>query len=118
MRIVVAAIGRLKGFTISLLNAGDRFDPVTGRVAMAPGRKAQAVVNDPAAAPLKLGGIFEPDRMRQLVVQFAAGPNPTAQGYAEAEGVVISLRKRADTAIYTDAMSTSVLNLDIEISRF
>jgi cyanophycinase len=111
-------IGRLKGFTISLLNAGDRFDPLTGRVAMAPGRKAQAVANDPAAGPLQMGGIFEPDRMRQLIAQFATGPNPSAQGYAEAEGLVISLHKRADTAIYTDAMSTSVLNLDIEISRF
>ncbi len=113
-----AAMGQLKGFTISVLNAGDRFDPLTGRMAMAPGRKAQAVASDPAAGPLKLDEIFEPDRMRQLITQFAAGPSPSAQGYAEGDGVVISLRKRADTAIYTDATSTSVMNLDIEISRF
>ncbi len=109
---------RLKGFTISMLNAGDRFDPQTGHVAIAPTRKPQAFGSDPTAGPLQMGDIFAPDRIRQLIATFAAAPNRTAQGYTEAEGLVILLRKRADTAIFADANSMTVLNLDIEVSRF
>jgi cyanophycinase-like exopeptidase len=113
-----ATAGRLKDFTISLLNAGDRFDPISGRVAVARTRKPQTLANDPAAGPLQVGGIFEPDGLRRLITQFAAGPNPTAQGYAETEGLVIGLGKRADTAVFSDGSSTSVMNLDIEVSHF
>jgi cyanophycinase len=108
----------LKGFTLSLLNAGDHFDPVSGNVAIAPTRKPQPVASDPAIGPLQVGEIFDPDALRQLIIQLATGPNPAAQGYAEAEGLVISLHKRADTAIFRDGTTTSVLNLDIEVSHF
>ncbi len=76
------------------------------------------MASDPAAGPLQVGEIFDPDALRQLIIQLTTGPNPTAQGYAEAEGLVISLHKRSDTAIFVDDTTTSVLNLDIEVSRF
>jgi cyanophycinase len=113
-----ATTGNLRGFTISLLNSGDRFDPLSGPVAIAEGRKQKPVALDPSAGPLKAGGVFEPDSMRQLIDSFVAARNPVAQGYAEADGLVIILRKRPDTAVYTDGNSTSVLNLDIEVARF
>jgi cyanophycinase-like exopeptidase len=113
-----ASVEKLKGFTLSLLNAGDRFDPLTGHVAMSPDRKQQAPISDPVAGPLQMGGVFDPDAFRKLIVQFALSPNPVAQGYAEAEGLVITLRKRADTTVYGDAGAVSVLNLDVEIGRF
>ena len=113
-----ASVARLKGFTLSLLNAGDRFEPISGHVAIAPERKRQTPANDPAAGPLQMGGIFEPDSLRKLVNAFALSPNVMAQGYAEAEGLVITLRKRPDTMVYGEGSSLSVLNLDIEVARF
>lgn len=113
-----ASVERLKGFTLSLLNAGDRFDPRTGNVAMLQDRKRQPLTTDPAAGPLQMGGIFEPDAFRKLIEAFAQAPNPVAQGYAEAEGLVISLRKRPDTIVYGNSGTVSVLNLDVEIGRF
>ena len=65
-----------------------------------------------------MGGIFEPDSLRKLVNAFALSPNVMAQGYAEAEGLVITLRKRPDTMVYGEGSSLSVLNLDIEVARF
>jgi len=113
-----ASIAKLKGFTLSLLNDGDRLEPLSGHVAIAPQRKQQTLANDPAAGPLQMGGIFDPDSMRKLINAFALSPNPVAQGYAEAEGLVITLRKRPDTAIYGEGASLSVLNLDVEATRF
>jgi cyanophycinase len=113
-----ASITNLRGFTLSLLNDGDRFEPLSGHVAIAAQRKPQTLANDPAAGPLQMGGIFDPDSMRKLINAFALSPNSVAQGYAEAEGLVVTLRKRADTAIFGEGASLSVLNLDIEITRF
>ncbi len=113
-----ASTTRLTGFTLSLLNAGDRFDPVSGHVAMATDRKQQAVVGDPTAGPLQMGGIFDPDTFHKLISAFAVAPNPVARGYAESEGLVITLRKRADTLVFGDAGTLSVLNLDIEITHY
>jgi hypothetical protein len=112
-----ATAGASTEFTISLLNAGDRFDPQSGRVVIAPTRKPQSVIGDPAAGPLRMDGIFKPDRLRQLIMAFARGPNATAQGSGETEGLVIGLRKRSNTAVFVDTHSTSVLNLDIDISQ-
>jgi cyanophycinase len=109
---------RLDGFTISMLNAGDRFDPRTGRVAIAPSRKPVAVGRDSALGPLQMAGIFDPGQLKDLIAAFAPAGNPTAQGYADAEGLAINLVKRPDTAAFADANSISVLNLDIAVSRF
>ena len=51
-----------------------------------------------------------------LLFSTARGPNATARGSGETEGLVIGLRKRADTAVFADAHSTSVLNLNIDFS--
>lgn len=113
-----ASTAQLKGFTLSLLNDGDRFDPTSGHVAMATARKQRALATDPAASSLQMGGIFESDTFHKLVTAFALAPNPVAQGYAESEGLVITLRKRPDTMVFGDAGSVSVLNLDIEITHY
>ncbi len=113
-----ATASHLQGFTISLLNAGDSFNPTSGHVAIAGTRKQQPLVSDPAAGPMQMGGIFEPDSLRQLIVDFAGKPNATAQGYAEAEGLVFELRKRPDTLVFSDDAGISVLNLDIAVTRF
>ena len=113
-----ATTSRLQGFTISLLNAGDSFNPLSGHVAIAKTRKQQTLASDPAAGPMQMGGIFEPDSLRQLIVDFAQAPNMSAQGYAEGEGLVIELRKRSDTVIFSDDAGVSVLNLDIAVARF
>ena len=113
-----ASTTRLSGFTISMLNAGDRFDPTNGHVAMATVRKQQTVANDPAAGPLQMGGIFNSDTFHKMISSFALAPNPVAHGYAESDGLVITLRKRRDTLVYGDASAVSVLNLDIEITNY
>jgi cyanophycinase-like exopeptidase len=113
-----ASTAKLKGFTLSVLNDGDRFDPVSGHVAMATSRKPQTLATDPAAGSLQMGGIFDADTFHKLVAAFALAPNPVAQGYAETEGLVITLRKRPDTMVFGDAGAVSVLNLDIEITHF
>lgn len=113
-----ASTARLKGFTLSVLNDGDRFDPVSGHVAMAVARKQQTLATDPAAGSLQMGGIFDADTFHKLVTAFALAPNQVAQGYAETEGIVITLRKRPDTMVFGDAGTVSVLNLGIEITHF
>ncbi len=113
-----ASTTRLKGFTLSLLNDGDHFDPLSGHVAMAIARKQQAMATDPAAGPLQMGGIFDADTFHKLIIAFAQAPNPVAQGYAETEGLVVTLRKRPDTMVFGDSGTLSVLNLDIDITHF
>lgn len=113
-----ASTARLEGFTLSVLNDGDRFDPVSGHVAMATARKQQTLATDAAAGSLQMGGIFDADTFHKLVVAFAAAPNTVAQGYAESEGIVITLRKRPDTMVFGDGSTVSVLNLGIEIAHF
>jgi cyanophycinase len=113
-----AAAGATRKFTISVLNTGDRFDPYTGRVAIAMTRQPQRMTSEPDAGPLRMTDIFGRDRVLQLIERFAHGPNATAEGLGEAEGLVVALRKPANAAVFADAHSTSVLNLEISISRF
>jgi cyanophycinase len=108
-----STVDHLSGFTISLLNAGDRFDPHTGKIVVAPSRKPIVIGDDPTAAPAEASDIFAPDRMRQLILAFAPGPSATAEGFAQAEGLMIQLRKRSDTAGFSDGRSLTVLNLEV-----
>jgi cyanophycinase len=108
-----STVDHLSGFTISLLNAGDRFDPHSGKIVVAPSRKAITIGDDPTAAPTEASDIFAPDRLRQLILAFAASPSATAEGFAQAEGLMIQLRKRSDTAGFSDGSSLTVLNLEV-----
>jgi cyanophycinase len=113
-----STVDHLSGFTISLLKAGDRFDPHTGKIVVAPSRKAMAIGNDPTAAPMEAGDIFAPDRLRQLILAFAPSPSATAEGFAQAEGLMVQLRKRPDTAGFSDGSSLTVLNLEVGAGKF
>jgi len=113
-----ATAGASRKFTISVLNTGDRFDPYTGRMAIATTRLPQAVTSESGAGPLRMSDIFGRDRLLQLIERFAHSPNATAEGLGEAEGLVVGLRKPPNAAVFTDAHSASVLNLEISISRF
>lgn len=108
-----ATVDHLVGFTISLLNAGDRFDPHTGKITVASTRKPIAIGNDPAAVPLQMTEIFGPDQLRQMILALAPAPSAVAQGISQNDGLMIELRKRSNTAAYADANSLSVLNLEV-----
>jgi cyanophycinase len=108
-----ATVDHLVGFTISLLNAGDRFDPHTGKITVAPTRKPVAIGNEPAAAPLQMTDIFGPDQLRQMILALVPAPSAVAQGISQKDGLAIELRKRSDTMAFADANSLSVLNLEV-----
>jgi cyanophycinase len=108
-----SAVDHLSGFTLSLLNAGDRFDPHSGKIVVAPSRKAIRIGDDPGAAPMEASDIFGPDRLRQLILAFAPSQSATAEGTAQADGLMVQLRKRPDTAGFSDGSSLTVLNLEV-----
>src|SRR5262249_42163034 len=105
------------GFTLSLLNAGDRFDPHSGRIEVAPSRKPVAVGNDPAAPPMEVDDIFGQDRLRQLILDFVPARSAAADGEDQSQGLVVRLRKRPDTAAFSDGHSLTVLNLEVGAAK-
>ncbi len=111
-----ATTARLEGFSISLLNAGDRFDPSTGRIVIAPTRKPVAMGRDPRAPPVEINAIFEPDRVRALILALAQSESLAAAGYDDASRMAVRLRKRPDSSAYGDGSSLSVLHLELAIA--
>jgi cyanophycinase len=113
----LSSVDHLRDFTISLLNAGDSFDPATGRIIVAPGRKLVPLARDPGAAPVETAGIFEPDRVRSLILELARSPSLSAKGYDDSSGMVVDLQKTASSAAYSGGGATSVLELGLSIAR-
>src|SRR5262249_24555769 len=110
-----ASVDHLEDFTISLLNAGDSFDPATGRIVVAPERKSAQLTRDPGAAALETDAIFEPGRVRSLILELARSPSLSAKGYDDSSGAVVALRKTTNSAAYSDGRSTTVLELSLAI---
>jgi cyanophycinase len=108
--------GHLEGFSISVLNAGDSFDPVTGRVVIAPKRKPLPMARNPAAAPIEVSGIFQPGRALDLIDALARSPSLAARGYDDASAMSVKLSKTPRSAAYGDGSSLSILNFGLAIS--
>ena len=108
---------RLEGFTVSLLNAGDRFDPATGHIVVAPARKRLAMARDPAATPVEAASIFDADAARGLIVALATSPALSATGYDDKSGMMVKLKKKPESAAFGNGASVSVLDLELGISK-
>ena len=90
---------------------------MTGRIVVAPRRKPIALARDPGAASVEAAAIFEPDRVRSLVLELARSPSLSAKGYDDGSGMVVELSKNATSSAYSDGRSISVLDLGLSIAR-
>jgi cyanophycinase len=113
----LSRVGRLEDFTISLLNPGDRFDPVTGRIVVAPRRQPVTLSRDPGVPVVEAAAIFEADRVRSLILELARSPSLSAKGYDDSSGMIVELQKGDASTAFSDGKSTTVLDLSLSIAR-
>lgn len=109
----------LRGFTISLLAPGDRFDPLTGAVQVARSRRPVPARANPSGTPPQANDIFAPGRIQRLILQLGAGRATAATGQAADGRIAVTFRRTAATRAFRDNAGTTVLNLglDIEVRR-
>jgi len=112
-----STVKNLDGFTISVLNAGDRFDPMTGRIVIAPKRKPVPLGRNPAAPTLEVAGVFESGHVLSLILALVQSPSMTARGFDDASSTAVKLTKRPNSAMFSDGASVSVVDIGISISR-
>jgi cyanophycinase len=102
-------------FTVSLLAPGDRFDPDTGAVVVAPHRRPVPSAAG-AAGPLRAADVFAPGRVPDLMVELARGPARRAVGFAAAGAIKLSLAETGRTRAFAGADgSWTVLDLAMHI---
>jgi len=105
----------LGAFTVSLLASGDRFDPHTGAVTVAP-RREPAAVSAGTAPPLDAADVFAPARVPDLIVDLARGPARRAVGVAADGAIKLSLAETGRTRVFAGADgSWTVLDLAMHI---
>ncbi len=109
--------GDLRGFTISLLAPGDRFDPASGAVQVAAGRRPiRSGRPDATASPLVDRSIFAPDRVRAVIRGMIEGGAEGAVGTAEDGRITVSFRRTGQTRGYADGTHTTALALGLGIA--
>ncbi len=102
-------------FTVSLLAAGDRFDPRTGQVTVAPGRRPVADAAGPAA-PLRTTDVFAPEQVPALMIGLAEGPARRAVGVAADGAIKLSLVETGHTRAFAGVDgSWTILDLAMRI---
>ncbi|HZH28488.1 MAG TPA: hypothetical protein VEY95_15045 [Azospirillaceae bacterium] len=104
------------GYRLSLLRAGDRFDPHTGSVTPGGGRTPAPMPPDSQRA-LARTEAFAPDALRQLAERLAQSPTDRAIARAEGGRVRVTLRKLEDTRVYAGAGGSTIIGLGVDVER-
>jgi cyanophycinase len=112
-----ASVKNLQDFSLSILNAGDSFDPVTGRVVVSPKRKSFALPRDPSAAPIETSKVFDPGKILGMIDALAQSPSLLARGYDDGSGMNVQITKRPESSAYSDGTSITILDLDLGITH-
>jgi hypothetical protein len=107
----------LSDVRLTVLAAGDRFDPVSGTVDVSPMRRLLSVRSIAAAEPLYLQGIFAQDRIRNGLRQLATEPAAELIGQAGNGRIRATFRETPQTAAYSDGQSYSITDLNVSIER-
>ena len=112
-----SSVKHLQDFTLSILNAGDSFDPVTGRVVVSPKRKPVLLVRGADVPAIETTHIFDPNQVLTLVQNLAQSKSPVARGYDDASGMAVQIGKGLDSTAYSDGTSVTILDLELGIVR-
>ena len=110
-------VKHLEDFTLSLLNDGDSFDPVTGRIVVSPKRKPILLLRGVDAKPIETTRIFDPNQALTMIEALARSTSVTARGYDDASGMAVQVSKALDSTAYSDGSSITILDLDLAIVR-
>jgi cyanophycinase len=109
------SVKHLEDFSLSLLNAGDSFDPVTGRVVVSPNRKPTLLLRGLDTKPIETSHIFDPNQALTMIEDLARSTSVVARGYDEASGMAVQVTKGLNSTAYSDGNSITVLDLDLGI---
>lgn len=112
-----SSVKHLEDFTISLLNAGDSFDPVTGRVVISPKRKPILLLRGVNAEQIETTHIFDANQALTMIQNLVQSKSVVARGYDDASDMTVQVSKGLDSTAYSDGTSLSILDLDIGIIR-
>jgi cyanophycinase len=110
-----ATVKHLEDFTISVLNAGDSFDPVTGRVVISPKRKPILLLRGVNAEPIETTHIFDTNQVLNMIQALAQSKSVIANGYDDASDMTVKVTKTLDSTAYSDGTSVSILDLELAI---
>jgi cyanophycinase len=112
-----ATVKHLEDFTLSILNDGDSFDPVTGRITVSSKRKPILLLRGLDAKPTETTRIFDPNQVLTMIDALAQSTNVVARGYDDASGMAVQVSKVLDSTAYSDGNSITILDLDLKIVR-
>jgi len=112
-----ASVKHLQDFTLSLLNDGDSFDPVTGRIVVSPKRKPILLLRGLDAKPIETTHIFDPNQVLTMIDALVHSTSVVARGYDDASGMAVQVSKGLDSTAYSDGTSITILDLDLGIAR-
>ena len=112
-----ANVKHLEDFTLSLLNDGDSFDPVTGRIVVSPKRKPILLLRGVDAKPIETTRIFDPNQVLTMIEALARSTSVAARGYDDASGMAVQVTKELDSTAYSDGTSITILDLGLGIAR-
>jgi len=112
-----STVKHLQDFTLSILNAGDSFDPATGRVTVSPKRKPILLLRGADVPPIETTHIFDPGQVLTMVQNLAQSKSSVARGYDDASSMAVQIGKGLDSTAYSDGTSLTILDLDLGIVR-
>jgi cyanophycinase len=112
-----SSVKHLEDFTISLLNAGDSFDPTTGRIVISPKRTPMLLLRGANAEPIETTHILDANQVLTMIQSLASSKSVVARGYDDATGMTVQVAKRQDSTAYSDGTSITILDLDLGIVR-
>ena len=112
-----ASVKHLEDFTLSILNDGDSFDPVTGRIMVSSKRKPILLLRGLDAKPTETTRIFDPNQVLTMIDALAQSTNVMARGYDDSSGMAVQVSKVLDSTAYSDGNSITILDLDLKIVR-
>jgi cyanophycinase len=110
-----SSVKHLEDFTLSILNAGDSFDPVTGRVVVSPQRKPVLLLRGADAPPIETTHIFDPNQVLTMVQNLVQSKSVVARGYDDASAMTVQISKALDSTAYSDGTSITILDLELGI---
>jgi cyanophycinase len=110
-----SSVKHLEDFTISLLNGGDSFDPMTGRIAISPKRAPMRLLSGTDAEPIEMTHILDANQVLTVIQNLAHSKSAVARGYDDATGMTVRVSKRPDSTAYSDGTSITILDLDLGI---
>ena len=112
----VTAVGDLRGFTISVLSPGDRFDPYRGTFALSPDKRP-AIATGGETGPITTDDIFAANRVLDILIRLAESPATEAMGTSLDGSVRLTFHETDATEIYTDGSRFSILGITVNVDR-